>query len=69
MMSSGKRRSRSELVERKHSLEGEINVLSMELERRRSSGQRTTDLEARLDLLRNRHHRTRLEIDRTAPDN
>lgn len=60
--------SRAELIERKHQLEGRINVLAAEVKRRRKSGEPVGDLEARLDHLRSRHYQTRLEIDRTDPN-
>ena len=63
-----KRPSRTELVERKHQLEGEINVLRSELRRLRRSGQDTADVERRLTEAQRRHYETRLEIDRTSPD-
>ena len=59
--------SRAELVDRKHQLEGQINVLAAELKRLGARGEPTDALEARLDQLRNRHHQTRLQIDRTDP--
>jgi hypothetical protein len=63
-----RRPSRAELVERKHRLEGEINVLRSELRRRRGRGQPTADVERRLAQAQQQHLQTRLEIDRTAPD-
>jgi hypothetical protein len=63
-----KRPSRSELVERKHRLEGEINVLRSEMRRRRGRGQSTGDVERRLARAQQQHVQTRLEIDRTAPE-
>lgn len=63
-----RRTSRAELVERKHRLEGEINVLRSELRRLRSRGQDTADTERRLAQAQRRHYETRLEIDRTAPE-
>jgi hypothetical protein len=59
--------SRAELVERKHQLEGQINVLAAELKRLSARGEPTDGLEAQLDQLRNRHFQTRLQIDRTGP--
>ncbi|MDH3428081.1 MAG: hypothetical protein OEM23_06555 [Gemmatimonadota bacterium] len=55
-------------MERKHRLEGEINLLRAELRRRRRRGQDTSDVEHRLAQTQARHHQTRLEIDRTAAD-
>lgn len=63
-----KRPSRAELIDRKHRLEGEINVLRSELRRRRHRGVDTSDVEHRLTQAQRHHHQTRLEIDRTAPD-
>lgn len=60
--------TRAELIERKHQLEGHINVLASEVKRRRKNGEPVGDLEARLDHLRSRHYQTRLDIDRTAPN-
>jgi hypothetical protein len=57
--------TRAELIERKHQLEGQINVLASELKRRSTQGEPTDSLETHLDQLRNRHHQTRLLIDRT----
>jgi hypothetical protein len=62
------RLTKAELVERKHQLEGEINVVAAELKRRRGRGEPTGDLETRLDGLWSRHYQTRLEIDRTDPN-
>ena len=59
---------RSELVERKHRLEGEINVLRSELRRCQGRGQNTADLERRLARAQQQHFQARLDIDRTAPD-
>lgn len=56
---------RSELIDRKHRLEGEIRSLSREVERRRSAGRDVADMEARLASLQYQHHQTRLAIDRT----
>ncbi len=58
---------RAELIERKHRLEGEINVLSAELRRRQRLGESTGDLERKLEQARSRHHQTRMEIDRAEP--
>ena len=57
--------TRAELIERKHQLEGQINVLAAELRRRSARGEPTDSIETRLDQLRDRHHQTRLLIDRT----
>lgn len=61
------RPGRRELIERKHRLEGEINMLAAELRRLRSSGQDTSDIERRLESARSRHYQTRLDIDRAEP--
>jgi hypothetical protein len=63
-----KRQSRASLIERKHRLEGEINVLRSELRRRQRRSHDTADVERRLAQAQQRHFQTRLEIDRTAPD-
>lgn len=60
-----RRPSRAELIERKHRLEGEINALTAEVRRQQRAGEATAELEASLARLRDRHYRTRLEIDRT----
>lgn len=57
--------TRSDLIDRKHQLEGEIRSLAGEIRRRRSRGAAVDDLEARLAALRHKHHQTRLQIDRT----
>lgn len=59
---------RAELIDLKHRLEGEIRVLAAELKRQRQRGAPLDDLEARLVRMRQRHHDTRLQIDRTGPD-
>ncbi len=59
--------TRPELVERKHQLEGQINVLAAELKRRGARGEPTGAVEARLNQMRNQHYQTRLQIDRTGP--
>jgi hypothetical protein len=56
---------REELIDRKHRLEGEIRVLAAEVKRRRRRGGSVTELERRLAAMRQRHHQTRLRIDRT----
>ena len=58
--------SRTELIERKHRLEGEIAALRNEIRRRETSGRSVGDAPARLQLLQDQHLRTRLEIDRSA---
>lgn len=58
---------KAELVERKHRLEGEINVLRGELRARRAQGRSTREIEAKLDRATSAHYRTRLEIDRAGP--
>lgn len=63
-----KRSSRAQLVQRKHTLEGEINALRAELRRQRLRGDDTTKVERRLARAQQRHYQTRLEIDRTARD-
>lgn len=63
-----KRPSRAELIERKHRLEGEINVLRAELRSRMQRGDDTAAIERRLTQAQRRHYETRLEIDRTGPD-
>ena len=63
-----RRPSRVELVDRKHRLEGEINVLRGELRRLLKRGHDTAAVEHRLARAQQQHYRTRLEIDRTAPD-
>ncbi|MGI9604763.1 MAG: hypothetical protein ACR2P0_01360 [Acidimicrobiales bacterium] len=55
---------RSELIDRKHRLAGEISMLNAEVRRLRASGRPTGDAERRLEQLRSEHYRTRLEIDR-----
>lgn len=60
--------SRAELVERKHQLEGTINVLAVQLKERNARNEPTDALEERLERLRNQHYQTRLQIDRTDPD-
>jgi hypothetical protein len=57
--------SRQQLIDRKHQLEGEIRSLAAEANRRRKRGEPVTDLERRLETTRQRHHETRLRIDRT----
>jgi hypothetical protein len=59
--------TRAELIDRKHQLEGQINVLAAELKRLSARNEPVDNLESRLDQLRNRHHQTRLQIDRTGP--
>lgn len=54
-------------MERKHQLEGEINVLAAEVRRTGIRGAPTGDLQARLERLRDQHYRIRLQIDRTDP--
>ena len=66
-MMKRRRPGRAALIERKHQLEGEINVLSAELHRRRRRGDPTSDVEKRLEQARSRHFQTRLEIDRAEP--
>ena len=58
--------TKAELVEKKHRLEGEINVLSAEVRRRRSRGESTAETERRLERARTLHYQTRLEIDRAS---
>lgn len=60
--------SRQQLIDRKHQLEGEIAALAAEVRRRRRRGVAVEDLETRLVTKRDRHHQTRLQIDRTAPE-
>lgn len=67
-MTRRKRPGRTELVQRKHRLEGEINVLRSELRRRTGRGLDTADVERRLEQAQERHFQTRLEIDRTSSD-
>ena len=52
-----KRPSRTELVERKHRLEGEINTLRAELRRRMRLGEDTAAAENRLEIDRTPHDR------------
>ncbi len=59
------RPTRQELIDRKHQLEGEIQTLGREVERRRRRGASVVELEARLATIRHQHHQTRLRIDRT----
>ncbi len=59
--------TRAQLVERKHRLEGEINVLRAELRRLTRRGADTAEIERRLGQAQQLHHQTRLEIDRTDP--
>lgn len=63
-----KRPSRAQLVQRKHTFEGEINALRAELRRERMRGHDTTEVERRLARAQQHHYQTRLEIDRTARD-
>lgn len=60
--------TRTELIERKHRLEGEINTLQAELRRQSMRGDDTALTESRLARARQRHYETRLEIDRASPD-
>lgn len=60
--------TRAELIQRKHSLEGQINGLAAELKRLTARGKPTQSIEASLDRLRSRHYQTRLEIDRTGAE-
>ena len=67
MLNSWRRRrrpGRAELIDLKHRLAGEIRMLDAELRSRQRSGRPTGDVQRRLELTRNRHFETRLEIDR-----
>ena len=59
--------TRAELIERKHQLEGQVNVLAAELRRKSARGQPTGSLEARFDHFRSLHYQARLQIDRADP--
>ena len=61
------KRRRAELIELKRQIEGEINLLQLELKRKSAWGEPTGDVQARIERLRSEHYQTRLEIDR-APD-
>ena len=61
------RPGRTELIERKHRLEGEIAVLSSQARQIRSRGEDASDVERRLAQARERHYQTRLQIDRAEP--
>lgn len=63
-----RRQGRAELIDRKHRLEGEINVLRAELRRSQHAGENTDEIERRLTAAQQRHYETRLQIDRTSPD-
>ena len=58
---------RTELIERKHRLEGEIAILASEARSRRQRGEDTGEVDRRLARARERHYRTRLDIDRAEP--
>lgn len=62
-----KKPTRSELIERKHGLEGEIRALMAELGRLEARNASTAGVQRRLDRLRDQQYRTRHEIDRTDP--
>jgi hypothetical protein len=59
--------TRQELIDRKHELEGEIRSIAGEVQRQRSRGRDVAELEAQMARLRDQHHQTRMQIDRTAP--
>ena len=61
------RPGRTELIERKHRLEGEIAMLSSQARQIRSRGDDASDVERRLSRAREQHYQTRLEIDRAEP--
>lgn len=58
---------RTELIERKHRLEGEIAMLASEARSRRRRGEDTGEVDRRLARARERHYQTRLDIDRAEP--
>ncbi|MDX2343185.1 MAG: hypothetical protein QNL12_05325 [Acidimicrobiia bacterium] len=60
-----RRPTRSELIDRKHQLEGEIRALAADVKRSRNRGAPVDELEARLATMRHQHHQIRLRIDRT----
>jgi len=66
----GRRRrpGRTELIERKHRLAGEITALAAEVRRLQARGAPTGEAERRLEYLRSRHFQTRLEIDQAEFD-
>ena len=61
------RPGRTELIERKHRLEGEIAMLSARARQIRSRGEDPSDVERRLAQAREAQYQTRLEIDRAEP--
>jgi hypothetical protein len=60
------RPSRQDLIDHKHQLEGEIRALASEVAKQRARGLDVDQLDARLARMRQRHHQTRLKIDRTS---
>ena len=59
--------TRSELIDRKHELEGEIRSLRAELRRLEARRASTSGIQRRIERLRDLHYRTRQEIDRADP--
>ena len=59
--------SRSELIDRKHRIAGEIRSARNEIQRRARQGEPVGELEHKLTQLESQHYETRLEIDRAEP--
>lgn len=59
-----RRPTRTELIDKKHTLEGEISGVAADVQRAQRLGRNTGELETRLTRLRDEHYQTRLAIDR-----
>lgn len=60
-----RKKTRAQLIQRKHDLEGQIAGLRADLRRARRRGTDVARIEGELQRRQNEHYRIRLEIDRT----